>query len=215
MTEALLETDHGNWRAHGHVDRYTALDERAVMHTLFPKRAALVDKAKNGGYLHRLPKFLVPHIEGDMYKGFGIDPYGTQDEPGNLLANAGINRLGSLLIAGGGQAYDHTHTAIAIGDTATAATAADTDLGAAVNASNRYVQVADTSYPAFATQVFTCIATFATGNGNLAWAEWGICGNTASGANAATAPLLNHKITSLGTKTSSAAWAFTITITIS
>lgn len=219
MTAAILDRpavdDYSfNWKAHAHIDRYRAADQRDALHTLHPSKMLAFEKAlREGRPLD--PALMPPRIEKAMFDALGISPFGTQDEVGNLLANAGINRFGSLLIAGGGQAYDHTHTALGAGDTATAATAADTDMGAAVNASNRWFQVADTSYPAFATQVLTVIATFPTGNGNFAWAEWAIAGNVSSAAAAATAPLLNHKIAALGTKTSAAAWAFTVTVTFS
>jgi hypothetical protein len=213
MTSALLERDTFSWKAHAHIDKFSASSERDAMHILHPVRARLVDTAKNRGY--KLPSFFVPHITGDEMERLNFNIIGTIDEAGNLLANAGINRLGSLLIGGGGQAYDATHTAIGVGDTATAAAATDTDLTATVNAANRYFQVADSTYPTFATQVLTVKSTFATGNANFHWQEWGIAQNTASGANAATAPLLNHKIVDLGTKTSNASWAFTVTVTLS
>jgi Phage tail-collar fibre protein len=154
----------------------------------------------------------------DEMVALGLVPYEVRDAGHNLLCNAGINRLESLLIAGGGQAYDNTHTAIGVGDgggSVPTAAATDTDLAAVVNAANRYFQVADATYPSQASQVVTIQATFATGNGNFEWREWGVAQNTASGANAATAPLLNHKGVDLGLKTSAAAWAFKITITIS
>lgn len=208
----VTATEHGNWAAHAHIEKFHAHHERDAMHQLYPVRARLVDAAKNRG--HKLPTFLVPHITGDQMLALNADPYEIVDEPGNILMNAGIARLGSLLIGGGGQAYDATHTAIGAGDTNTAAAASQTDLAATVNAANRWVQLVD-STPAFASQVLTCVATFATGNGNFAWAEWAIGQNTSSAAAAITAPMLNRKVAALGTKTSAAAWAFTTTITIS
>lgn len=215
MTAAVLDRDTSfEWHAHAHIDKYKAADERDAAHILFPRRAQLCERAAKRGLT--VPKFIhVPHITGAMMKAIGADPYGTMDEDGNLLVNAGINRMGGLAFgAGTGQIYNTANTAIGAGDTNTAASASQTDLSAAVNASNRYVQVVD-SQPAFASQVLTCVATFATGNGNFAWAEWAIGQNTSSGANAITAAMLNRKVASLGTKTSAAAWAFTVTITIS
>lgn len=210
---SVTATEHGNWAAHAHIEKFHARSERDAMHELFPVRARLIDAAKNRG--HKCPKFLVPHISGAQLIALGADPFEIVDEPGNLLVNAGINRLGALLVASGGtQAYDSTHTAIGAGDTNTAAAASQTDLAAAVNSANRWVQVVD-SAPTFSSQVLTCIATFATGNGNFAWAEWAIGQNTSSAAAAITSPMLNRKVASLGTKTSSAAWAFSTTVTIS
>jgi hypothetical protein len=215
MTTTVLERDHLTWKPHAHVDKFTAENERDAMHILFPRRAAVVEKAKKMGHLHRLPGIVVPHITGEQMFALNMEPYGVADEPGNLLLNAGINRMGSLLIAGGGQGYNNANTAIGVGDTATAAAATQTDLSAAVNAANRYFQMADATFPTFAVQVLTVTATFATGNGNFVWNEWMIDQHTASGATASVAAALNRKVVALGTKTSAAAWAFTVTITIS
>lgn len=238
MTAAVLERDHISWKPHAHIDKFRATDEREAAFTLFPRRAralekmGLISKGEHGGLerspllakAHELPRkagldkveaLLIPHITADMLLKVGADVIGTVDEPGNLLLNAGINRMGSLLIGGGGQVYNNTNTAIGVGDTATAAAATQTDLSAAVNAANRYFQMADATYPTFATQVLTVVATFASGNANFAWNEWMIDQHTASGATAAVAAALNRKVVSLGTKTSAAAWAFTVTITIS
>lgn len=157
----------------------------------------------------------IPKITGEMLRILGADKIGERDAIGNLLANAGINRMGGLAFgAGTGQIYNTANSAIGAGDTSTAAAATQTDLSAAVNAANRWVQIVD-SQPTFASQVLTMVATFATGNGNFAWAEWAIGQNTTSAAAAITAAMLNRKVASLGTKTSAAAWAFTVTITIS
>ncbi len=70
------------------------------------------------------------------------------------------------------------------------------------------------TYPLQANGVITARAVFATGEANFAWAEWGIDqGTTVS--TTVVAAFLNHKITSLGTKTSASAWTFTCTVTIS
>ncbi len=154
----------------------------------------------------------------DEMLGFGLEPYEILDAGHNVLCNAGINRLESLLIGAGGQAYDATHTAIGVGDgggSVPTGAATDTDLAATVNASNRYFQMADGTYPSAATQVVTIQSTFATGNANFEWREWGVDQHTASGATASVAPLLNHKGIDLGLKTSASAWSFKITITLS
>ena len=60
----LIQSDHGNWSAHAHIDRYRAEEERAVMHTLYPTRSALLEKAVKGGWDSRLPQILRPHGRG-------------------------------------------------------------------------------------------------------------------------------------------------------
>lgn len=148
----------------------------------------------------------------------GVKPYEVADAGHNLLCNAGINRLESLLIGGGGQAYSNGNCAIGVGDgngSVPSPAATDTDLTALTGATHRYIQPADATYPSQASQVVTIQATFATGNGNFEWREWGVSQDTAGSTAAVTAPLLNHKGVDLGLKTSASSWAFKITITIS
>lgn len=138
-------------------------------------------------------------------------PYETVVVPGNLLTTAGLNRLTGLLIAAGGQGYDATHARIGVGDDATAANVADTDLTAAAGSSHRQFDLVDTI--SRSNGVVTAVATFGTGVGNFHWQEWGIDNGTAS-TTSVVAVFLNHKVTDLGTKTSAASWVFTVTITI-
>jgi hypothetical protein len=120
------------------------------------------------------------------------------------------------------QALDATHARIGTGNSATAAVDTDTDLNAAAGSGNRQFQLVDsapTVGSGASSGVVTMVATFGTGVGNYAWQEWGIDGGTASGTTVTsegntTPGLCNHKVTSLGTKTSAASWVFTITITI-
>lgn len=145
----------------------------------------------------------------------GRPPDGHAYAHGNLLLTAGITRLGNLLTATGGtQAYDTTHTRIGTGNGSTAVVIGNTDLSAAAGSANRWFQLVDTA-PTVVTNVITFHATFATGDGNFVWSEFGTDQGTASG-NTVTAPLLNRSVpgTSLGTKTSGS-WAITETITIS
>lgn len=144
----------------------------------------------------------------------GIEPYEVIEGEGNLLLNAGITRLLNLLIGAGGTAYNNTNTRLGVGDGSTAVTAADTDLSAAAGSTHRYFNMADASNPSVSAQTMTLVSTFASGNGNFAWNEWGI-DNGSSAGTTVTAPLLNRKVVSLGTKASGAVWALTVTIVIS
>ena len=108
---------------------------------------------------------------------------------------------------------------VGVGATNTAATIADTALGA--DGGSAYYQGCDSANPTQANGVITCVCTFTTGNANFAWAEW--CWATCTGsitpgatlASVATGTKLwNHKIQSLGTKVSGS-WVLTTTITIS
>lgn len=211
--------DTAHWEARGTVFKFSADEMRDAGVQLGPsKRLVYVPRSVVLPSGSRRFGRLVHEPTMDELLALGVEPFETLDAGHNLLANAGINRLESLLIGAGGQAYDATHTAILVGDGAGSvptAAASDTDLAALVNAANRWAQVADATFPSQATQVITIQATVPQGNGNFEWREWGVAQNVASAAAAATAPLLNHKGIDLGLKTSAAAWAFKITITIS
>lgn len=144
----------------------------------------------------------------------GLKPLEVVEFDGNLLVNAGAARLMDLLIGAGGTAYANGTCRIGVGDTATAATAADTDLGAASGGTHRQFVVTDSTFPSRSGQTITFKSTFTTGLANFAWAEWGIDNGTTNGTTVV-ATFLNHKITSLGTKTSSASWAFSVTLVVS
>jgi hypothetical protein len=200
MTAAILESPAGElvgnarerlgWSVRAWVDKYSA-DE--------------------------LARLGLEHCTAEQLEGEGVRPEwsGLWDE-GNLLLNAGINRMGSLLIAGGGQALDATHCRVGVGDGSTAVVNTDTDLSAIAGSTHRWFQLVDAGFPTFISQTLTAKSTFATGDGNFAWTEWGIDFGTAS-SNAVTAPLLNRKVpaSSMGTKGSGSAWAFTVTIALS
>ena len=139
----------------------------------------------------------------------GAEPDEVVTAEGNLLLNAGITRLLNLLVAAGGQGYDATHCRVAVGDSSTAASASQTDLQAVTN---KYYKLVDSV--TVSGQTVTIVATFGTSDGNFAWLEWGIDVGTASGSTV-TAPMLNRKVASLGTKASGSTWTFSVTITIS
>lgn len=140
-------------------------------------------------------------------------PYEIVEDEGNLLTTAGLNRITSLIIGGGGQAYNNANTRIGVGNSNTAAAVGQTDLQAAAGASNRQFKVMDATYPQQSNGVITAKSTFATGEANFAWEEWCLDNGTADGTTV-TAVMLNRKVTALGTKTSASAWAFTIAITL-
>lgn len=151
-----------------------------------------------------------------------LGPDETVEWEGNLLVNVGIQRLEDLLIGVGSiAAYTNTTARLGTGNGVTAATATDTDLSAAAGASNRWFNAMDATFPSRSAQTLTFKATFASGDGNYAWNEWGIDGGGAASAvvgtaGASTAPLLNHKSgAALGTKVAGAIWSFSSTVILS
>lgn len=180
-----------NWQAHAHVDKFT-IDQ--------------VEACRKALGLERDPY-------GDELRAF-CTPDSFIDAPGNSLTNAGLTRITSLIIGGGGQAATNTAARIGVGDSTTAFGASQTDLQASTN---KYFKVMDATFPSTSTGVITFKSTFATGDANFAWQEWGVdIGTpTVSSGSTVSATLLNRKVASLGTKTNAASWAFTVTITLS
>lgn len=139
---------------------------------------------------------------------------------GNLLMYGGASCLWQCLIGNGTTTADQTLTyfsnaraAIGTGDSTTAAAATQTNLQAATN----LLRVAmDATYPTHTdattsgAAAITFRSTFATGQGNYAWQEWGVFNSATAG----TGRMLNRRVESLGTKTSAATWTFTVTITL-
>lgn len=189
----MTEHDPIVWKAHAHVDKYD--DEQTAW--VASKAGVLTPVAAD-------------------FDAHGVKPYDTADAADNLLTTAGLNRLTALLIAAGGQALTNTATRLGTGNSATAEAVGQTDLQAAAGAANRWFQIMDATYPTQANGVVTLKATFATGDGNFVWSEWGtdVAAPTVASSAVVGAVLFNRKVASLGTKVSGS-WALTTTITLS
>jgi hypothetical protein len=140
--------------------------------------------------------------------------------PANILTNTALTRIAGMII--GNSTYttapwSASYTRMGVGAGSTAATQADSDLSGAQTTAGRYWMTLDAGYPSQAGAVLTFRATYADTVANFAWNEWGLdlvtAGNPAAGTNAANL-LLNHKVTSLGTKASGAIWIATATLTV-
>lgn len=153
----------------------------------------------------------------DMIRAGILPAERVEDFTSNLLTTAGLNRITSLIIGGGGQALTNTSARIGVGDDSTAASVGQTDLVAASGSSHRYFQPMDATYPTQSNGVITAKATFGTGDGNFAWQEWclDVGTPTVAGGTTVAALMLNRKVASLGTKVSGAIWALTVTVTLS
>jgi hypothetical protein len=138
----------------------------------------------------------------------------------NLLMFGGASCIWECLIGNGTATADQTLTffnnaraALGVGDSTTAAAGTQTDLQAA---SNKLRKAMDATYPQHTDGVVSGSAsivfrsTFATGDANFAWQEWG----TFNSVTAATGRMLNRKVESLGTKTSASTWQITITLSL-
>jgi hypothetical protein len=145
---------------------------------------------------------------------------GVTEEPGNLLVTVGLNLITALIEGGAGTPFAHADAIVGVGTGVTTALIGDTAL-TNDNTSNAYYQQADSSYPTQSNGVMTCQCTFGTGVANYAWQEWclatgsgGITAGTHLSAAASSVVMLNHKVASLGTKSSGASWVFVATISL-
>jgi hypothetical protein len=116
------------------------------------------------------------------------------------LTDAGRNFLVQSGVYGASAPTWH----IGVGDSTTAFSAAHTDLQAATN---KLRKAMDGGYPSGASNVITFRSTFGTGDANYAWQEWATFTAAAAGT------MLNRKVESLGTKTNTQTWQFTVTLT--
>jgi len=151
------------------------------------------------------------HREEDRLAGLPPDAVELYD--GNLLLNAGIDRLLDLLKGAGGQVMDATHCRIGVGNDATAAVATQTDLIAANGASTRQWKLVNVG-PTRTAETLTYSATFGSAEANFTWAEWGTDFGTADGTSGSTAPMLNRKVQAMGTKASGSSWTTNVSITV-
>jgi hypothetical protein len=210
VTITLDRTEHGVWFAHAHVDKFspeqTAWAARRL-HGGDPAAEAALLRERRGALLY-----------ADDFARFGLEPEeGTADAERNLLTTAGITRMLTLTVAGGGQGLTNTATRLGTGDGAGTAAVGDTDLSAVAGSTHRWFQVMDPTFPSVATNVLTAKASFGTADGNYAWNEWGLDVGTptVTSGNTVAALLFNHKTSAaLGTKGAGSTWALTVTVTI-
>jgi len=158
-------------------------------------------------------------ITSDWLRKIVGEPEECVEINGNLLLNAGIQRMEDNLIAvpAATAVFDNTHSRIGVGDSNTAEAATQTDLQAVAGATHRQFKLQVATYPqrpgSNGNQSVDWRSDFLTGEANFAWQEWGVDNGTANATTVA-APMLNRKVQSLGTKTTGT-WTMTGTLTIS
>lgn len=120
------------------------------------------------------------------------------------LTNAGRDHIATTLIGEAVTSFANANAHIGVGDSTTAFAATQTDL----LGTNKTRKAMDATYPTRATNALTFRSTFATGEANHAWDEWGTFNASSAGT------MLNRKVEALGTKTSAQSWQITATVTI-
>jgi hypothetical protein len=138
----------------------------------------------------------------------------------NLELNAGITVLLNLLTGAGGQtAFNAANARVGVGDSSTAAAAAQTGLQAGTN---HFWQGMDGTYPQVSAQTVTFRATIASGNGNQSWQEFindnyagtgGTSYTTSAPTYSSTLVALNRLVSNQGTKSSGQTWILSSSIT--
>lgn len=132
-------------------------------------------------------------------------PFDTIFVPGNLALTEGKLEVAYLMSGNGSPtAFDNANAYLGVGDTATAADAAQTGLLAS---SNKFYQPMDATFPSISGTTITWQATFADGDAQYDWRELTIAnGGDNSAIN------LNRKVASLGTKSAGMVWTLQMRI---
>lgn len=151
------------------------------------------------------PKWVIEKYDNDEVYKAGT-PSAVEVYDGNLLLNEGITELLTLLVGGGGTAYNNANARIGVGDSSTAEDATQTDLQATTN---KLYKAMDATYPQVSGQTVTFRATFGADDANFAWNEITVDNGSTVAIN------LNRKVQNMGTKVNPATWVVSLQITIS
>jgi hypothetical protein len=120
------------------------------------------------------------------------------------ITDAGRNFMVQSTLAAATTPFNNANSHIGVGDSTTAFAVGQTDL---VAATNKLRKAMDSTYPSGAANVITFRSTFGTGDANFAWQEWAVFNASSAGT------MLSRKVESLGTKTNTQTWQFTVTLT--
>lgn len=144
----------------------------------------------------------------DILEGRAGKPYEIIKSDGNLLTTVGATAIWTDITGGSITEFSNANSYIGVGDgngSVPTPAAGDTDLTAPTN---KLRKAMDATFPSIASATVTFKSTFATGDANFAWREWGVFNASSSGT------MLNHKGEALGTKVSTATWAFSCALTL-
>ena len=149
------------------------------------------------------------------YRGDSVDEsdlYEVINGYGNLLTYGGASAFWNRLVNSSPTVgvFNLANTYLGVGDSSTAAANTQTTLAGSNTLLKQATAVNHSDATTAGAHQATLITTFATGDANFAWQEWGVFNGSASPA----ARMLNRKVESLGTKTSAATWQLTLTLTL-
>jgi hypothetical protein len=196
--DIVMSLDGIKWQPHARIEKYDAAD------------------------VVELTRVLGHEPSAEELRALGADPR-ILEVSGNLLTTAGLSRITSLIIGGGGTTFSNGNAAVGVGTSSTGELVGNTALGGDGNASTARYNAADATYPSASNGVITVQATFDSGEANFAWNEW--CwviapatiteGATLASLSSGSEVMINRKVASMGTKASGASWVFTTTVTLS
>lgn len=118
------------------------------------------------------------------------------------LTTAGVNYIAQA-ITGLGTPFNQTNAYLGVGDGTAAFAASQTNL----LGTNKVRKVVDGGYPIVTPPTVTFRSTFAPGEANFAWEEWGIFNDGTGGV------MLSRVLESNGTKQSNQTWILEVAIT--
>lgn len=119
------------------------------------------------------------------------------------LTNSALTYIAQAIINDSPTFFNNANAYLAVGDGTTVFDVNQTDL----QGTNKLRKTMDATYPTRSNNSVTFKATFDTADANWNWNEWGVFNASTEGV------MLNRKVENLGTKTSSATWVFTVTLT--
>jgi hypothetical protein len=149
----------------------------------------------------RIEKF---HADDDVTRS---TPYEIIETGPNLLLTAGVALLWNLVTAGGGTAWSAANARIAVGSGTAAVDAGQTALSSEMTRQGMV-----SGYPTISGNTVTFQAQYGTAVANGQWTELGLVNASSNGV------LLNRLYSAApgwGTKTSSATWVATLSISLS
>jgi hypothetical protein len=120
------------------------------------------------------------------------------------LTDAGKNFLAAIAIGETVTPFNAANAYMGVGDSATAFSAAQTDL----LGTNKLRKAMTSGFPTRSGNTISFSALFGTSEANFAWNEWGMF-NGATGNT-----MLNRKAESRGTKTSAQSWQFSVDVAV-
>ncbi len=120
------------------------------------------------------------------------------------ITTAVCTEIAKMIMGAAYTAFDNSNAHLGVGNSSTAFAAGQTDLQGA----SKLRKAMEASYPQRSGADLDYRSLFGTSDANFAWEEWAVFDNSTGGT------MLNRKVSSLGTKTSSESWQLTVTLTV-